>query len=57
MDTWTLIYTEAEKLATEYSSKYSDGVAETILSLAAKAVNCKIIVDVAVNVVGEHGKD
>ena len=55
MDTWTLIHTEAQKLATEYSNKYGDGVAETILSLAAKAVNCKIVVGVVEE--QQHGKD
>jgi len=47
MDTWVIIVTEAEKLANEYLSKYNSGVAETILALAAKAVNCYTVVEVA----------
>ena len=46
MDTWAIILTESEKLAHEYASKYGSGIAEAILSLAAKAANCKTIVDV-----------
>jgi len=51
VDTWNTILAEANKLAQEYLSKYNSGVAETILSLAAKAVNCHTVVCVVEEVV------